>query len=128
MRRLSMRNLKILSVGAVAALAVAGTAASAQAPQDGAWKLEIHTQRGECEPLYRYYIVIEGRAVHLRSAFGETSGPLGQLRADGRVDATLGDSDDPVSVKGRLGASSGAGTWSAPARRCAGRWSAEKRA
>ena len=123
-----MRSLKILAACATAALGAASSAASAQAPQDGAWALEIHTQRGACEPLYRYYLVIEGQAVHLRSPFGETSGPLGQLRADGRVDATLGDSEDPVAVKGRLGPSSGAGTWSAPARRCAGRWSAYKRA
>jgi hypothetical protein len=132
-----MRNLRILAACVAAALGIAGSGASAQAPrdgasaqapQDGAWALEIHTQRGACEPLYRYYIVIEDQAVHVRSAFGDTSGPLGQLRADGRVDATLGQSDDPVSVKGRLGASSGAGTWSAPARRCAGRWSAYKRA
>jgi hypothetical protein len=122
-----MRNLGILAAGA-AALGVASSGAVAQTPQDGAWALEIHTQRGACEPLYRYYIVIEDQAVRLRSPFGETSGPLGQLRADGRVDATLGETGDPVSVKGRLGASSGAGTWSAPARRCAGRWSAYKRA
>ena len=123
-----MRHLKLILFCAAAALGVPGTGALAQAPQDGSWALEIMTERGECEPLYRYYIVIEGRAVRVRSSFGETSEPLGLLRADGRVNATLGDADDSVSVKGRLGASSGTGTWSAPARRCAGRWTAATRA
>jgi hypothetical protein len=112
----------------MAALGMPRTGALAQAPHDGAWALEILTERGACEPLYRYYIVIEGQAVRLRSGFGETSEPLGLLRTDGRVDATFGETEDPVSVKGRLGTSSGAGTWSAPARRCAGRWNAHKRA
>ena len=112
-------------------LAAPGASSAGPAVQahDGSWALEVLTERGDCEPLYRYYVVIEGQVVRLRSPFGETSeGAQGVVRADGRVDATLGNADDPVSVKGRLGASSGGGTWSAPARRCTGRWSAQKRA
>ena len=116
-------------VGAYAAANVllAGPAL-AQAPHDGSWAIEIVTERGACDSLYRYYVVVEGQAVRLRSMMGETSqASMGLVRADGRVNATLGQADDPVNVTGRLAATSGAGVWSAPARQCTGRWSAHKR-
>jgi hypothetical protein len=101
----------------------------AAAPHDGSWAIEVMTERGECERLYRYYVVVDGEAVRLRSMMGETSeAPVGALRKDGRIDVTLGQADDPVSVKGQLGAAAGGGRWVAPLRGCAGRWSAEKRA
>ncbi len=101
----------------------------ARAAHDGSWAIEIVTERGECERLYRYYVEVEGQAVRLRSMTGETSqATTGLVRPDGRIDATLGQAADPVRVTGRLAATSGAGTWSAPARHCTGRWSAHKRA
>jgi hypothetical protein len=101
----------------------------AQAPHDGSWAIEIVTERGACERLYRYYVEVEGQAVRLRSMSGETSpAATGLVRADGRINATLGQADDPVNVTGRLAATSGTGVWSAPARQCTGRWSAHKRA
>jgi hypothetical protein len=101
----------------------------AQAPHDGSWAIEIVTERGACERLYRYYVVVEGQAVRLRSMTGETSpATMGLVGADGRVKATLGQADDPVNVTGRLAATSGTGVWTAPARRCTGRWNAHKRA
>ncbi len=106
------------------------TAASAyaRAPHDGSWAIEVVTERGQCERLHRYYVVVADNAVHVRSPFGETSQePVGRMRRDGRIDATFGQADDPVSVKGQLGADSGGGRWSAPARNCAGRWDAQKR-
>ena len=103
--------------------------AVAQAPHDGSWAIEIVTERGDCDRFYRYYVVVDGQAVRLRSMTGETSqAASGLVRPDGRVNATLGQADDPVNVTGRLGATSGTGVWSAPARQCTGRWSAHKRA
>jgi hypothetical protein len=100
-----------------------------QAPHDGSWAIEIVTERGACERLYRYYVVVDGQVVRLRSMSGETSQDAsGFVRADGRINATVGQPDDPVKVTGRLAATSGTGVWSAPARQCAGRWSAHKRA
>jgi hypothetical protein len=101
----------------------------AQAPHDGSWAIEIVTERGACDRLYRYYVEVDGQAVRLRSMMGETSqASMGLVRPDGRVNATLGQADDPVNVTGRLAAASGTGVWSAPARQCTGRWSAQKRA
>jgi hypothetical protein len=113
---------------AAAGLSLAG-GAHAQAPRDGSWAIEVVTERGGCEQLYRYYVVVDGDAVRLRSPYGEIAqAPVGALRKDGRIDATFGQADDPVSVRGRLDADSGEGRWSAPARNCTGRWSAQKRA
>jgi hypothetical protein len=124
MGMLMIRALLCAALG----LSLAG-GAHAQAPRDGSWAIEVVTERGACEQLYRYYVVVDGDAVRLRSPFGETAqAPAGALRKDGRIDATFGQSDDPVSVRGRLDADSGAGRWSAPTRNCVGRWSAHKRA
>jgi hypothetical protein len=121
------RRATAILLCAAAGLTQAG--ALAAAPHDGSWAIEVVTERGNCERLYRYYVVVDGEAIHLRSSFGETSeAPVGALRKDGRIDVTLGQTDDLVSVKGQLGAASGGGNWSAPARNCAGRWSASKRA
>jgi hypothetical protein len=118
-----------VSIGASVSLAGQLSAQALQVPQDGSWAIEVMTERGDCERVYRYYVVVSGNAVHLRSPFGETSqAPVGLMRKDGRIDVTIGQADDPVSVKGQLGAASGGGNWSAPARNCAGRWSASKRA
>jgi hypothetical protein len=123
-----MRRARAFLLCAAAGLILSATA-HAQAPHDGAWAIEVVTERGGCEQLSRYYVVVDGDAVRLRSPFGETSqAPIGLMRKDGRIDATLGQTDDPVSVTGRLGAASGQGRWLAPARDCAGRWSAQKRA
>jgi hypothetical protein len=112
----------------IASLALPGSA-SAEAPHDGSWAIQIVTERGDCDRFYRYYVDVEGQAVRLRSPFGATSeAASGLVRPDGRVNATLGQSDDPVVVRGRLAGSAGEGIWSAPSRQCTGHWSAQKRA
>src|SRR5215218_2232190 len=113
----------------VVGLVVSMPDASAGVAHDGSWAIEIVTKQGACDPLYRYYVVVEGEAVRLRSMTGEIgAASMGLVRPDGRVNATLGQADDPVNVTGRLAASSGTGIWSAPARQCTGKWSAHKRA
>ena len=112
-----------------AAIGLWSGSARAEAPHDGSWAIQIRTERGGCDRLYRYYVEVEGRAVRLRSMFGDTSeASMGLVRADGRINATLGQPEDPVKVTGQLTATSGTGVWSAPARQCTGRWSAHKRA
>jgi hypothetical protein len=118
----------LVGAGAAATFTFAGPLL-AQARHDGSWAIEIVTERGPCERLYRYYVEVEGQAVRLRSMTGETSpATMGLVGADGRIKATLGQAGDPVNVTGRLAATSGTGVWSAPARQCTGRWSAHKRA
>jgi hypothetical protein len=110
------------------ALATFTAPASAAQPFDGSWGIQVTTERGPCDPLYRYYIVIENNAVRVRSMMGEVSPEIaGRIQPSGRIDSRIGAADDPVSIRGRLEGGAGAGTWTASARQCAGRWTAEKR-
>lgn len=95
---------------------------------DGSWGIEVLTERGACDPVYRYYVVIRDNAVHVKSMMGEVAPePAGRIAPGGRIDSRLGAADDPVGIRGKLERAAGAGQWSAPARGCAGRWVAERR-
>ena len=45
----------------------AAAAAQAATLYHGSWALEIITEKGQCEPLYRYYLVIDGEVVRISS-------------------------------------------------------------
>ena len=107
--------LATLASGSVAA-------APSQGRFDGSWGIEVLTERGGCEPVYRYYIVIAQNAVRVKSMMGEVSPEVA-----GRIDTRIGAADDPVAIRGRLDSAAGTGTWTAPARGCGGRWVAERR-
>src|SRR3954468_18072417 len=112
----------------VAMVATVGGAASAQGRFDGSWGIEVLTERGGCEPVYRYYIVIAQNAVRVKSMMGEVSPEVaGRINPTGRIDTRIGAADDPVAIRGRLDSAAGTGTWTAPARGCGGRWVAERR-
>jgi hypothetical protein len=114
---------------AAAALACLLTGAPAAASSfDGAWGIQVVTERGQCDPVYRYYIVIQNNAVHVRSMMGEVSPEAaGRINPNGRIDTRIGAPEDPVGIRGKLAGAAGAGSWTAPARGCAGRWVAERR-
>jgi hypothetical protein len=95
---------------------------------DGSWGIQVLTERGECDPVYRYYIVIRNNAVHVKSMTGEVSPEVaGRINPSGRIDTRIGAADDPVGIRGKLEGAAGSGSWTAPARGCAGRWVAERR-
>jgi hypothetical protein len=105
-----------------------GHAPAEAASFDGSWGIQVLTERGQCDPVYRYYIVIQNNAVHVRSMMGEVSPEAaGRINPSGRIDTRLGAADDFVGIRGRLQGGAGAGSWTAPARGCAGRWLAERR-
>jgi hypothetical protein len=121
-----MRGLVLAAVALAASVGLARVAASA--PFDGSWGIEVRTERGACDPLYRYYIVIRENAVHVRSMMGEVAPePSGRINPSGRIDSRIGAPDDPVGIRGQLEGAAGSGSWTAPARGCAGRWVAERR-
>lgn len=110
--------------------AAPGAAASRPADGrfDGSWGIQVVTEKGACDPLYRYYIEIRNGAVHVRSMMGEVAPQAsGRIAPSGRIDSRLGSADDPVGIRGKLDGAAGRGNWSAPARGCAGRWVAERR-
>jgi hypothetical protein len=108
--------------------ALANGAAQARTTFDGSWSIEVRTERGACEPVYRYYIEVRDGAVRLRSMTGETSPNVaGRIHPSGRIAGQIGAVDDPVDIRGQLDGGSGEGTWNATARSCSGRWMAERR-
>lgn len=124
----------MVRAGAASSLVLAtlasGSAAAApsQGRFDGSWGIEVLTERGGCEPVYRYYIVIAQNAVRVKSMMGEVSPEVaGRINPTGRIDTRIGAADDPVAIRGRLDSAAGTGTWTAPARGCGGRWVAERR-
>jgi hypothetical protein len=108
------------------ALLLAGPVAAS--PFDGGWGIQVITEHGPCDQVYRYYVEVEGGAVRVRSMTGQLSKRVaGRIQGTGRIEGAIGAPDDPVAVEGRLQGEAGAGAWRAPARGCAGRWVAERR-
>jgi hypothetical protein len=121
-------RLIALRTFALAAVLASAAAPAGAAKFDGSWGIEVRTERGACDPVYRYYIVIAANAVHVKSMMGEVSREVaGRIDPSGRIDSRIGSAEDPVAIRGRLEAAAGSGTWTAPARGCAGRWLAERR-
>jgi hypothetical protein len=113
---------------ALACLFTAFPAGARSQPLDGAWTVDVRTHRGACDPWYRYPVVLSRGQVRFRNMFGESSAQVvGLIRPGGRIAAQFGQGQDRVRVVGRLRATAGNGTWSAPGRGCSGRWVAERR-
>ncbi|WP_230530167.1 hypothetical protein [Microvirga roseola] len=103
------------------------TAPTAAATFDGPWRVEIKTRRGGCDPLYRYYVVVDNGQVRVRSMSGQLGRAAGRISENGRVLSRIGNASDPVEIRGRLKRSTGGGTWHAPTRGCSGVWTAARR-
>jgi len=119
-----------LATTAAASIVALTSVAAAPAPgrYDGSWSIEIATDGGACDPLYRYYIVIDGETVRIRSMLGETAyATAGFVQPNGSINVRFGQASDPVTVRGRLASDAGAGTWVAEARNCRGKWRAARR-
>lgn len=122
-----MTRFATTAAACVAALASVA-AAPAQGRYDGSWSIEIATEGGACDPLYRYYIVIDGETVRVRSMMGETAyAAAGFVQPNGSINVRFGQASDPVTVRGRLASDAGTGTWVAEARGCRGKWRAARR-
>lgn len=122
-----MSGVRTAAAGLLLGL-VGATAASAQGRFDGSWAIEIATEAGACDPLYRYYLVIDRETVRVRSMMGETAySAAGFVQPNGSINVRFGQASDPVTVRGRLASDAGNGTWVAEARGCRGKWRASRR-
>lgn len=107
----------------VAAVVLAG-AARAGSAFDGAWKVTIITQAGNCDPAYSYPVKVEGGRV---SYSGDGSFDItGQVGEAGAVSVAIARGDQKASASGRLSANAGSGQWSgkSSSASCSGRWEA----
>jgi hypothetical protein len=100
--------------------------AKAGASYDGAWKVVIITQSGNCDPAYSYPVRVSGGRV---SYAGDGSFDIsGNVSESGGVNVTIARGDQKASGSGRLTASSGSGSWSgkSASTACSGRWEASR--
>ena len=127
-----MAYSRVFTRGVIAA-ALAGAAAlptlagaQAQPGYDGLWSVVIVTKMGQCDAAYRYPIrITNGSLVNAGSAPINISGKVGK---NGAVIVNVSAGDKSAVGKGRLAATSGAGSWSGNANgACSGVWEAERR-
>jgi hypothetical protein len=94
---------------------------------DGSWSVVINTERGGCDPQYRFGVqIVNGNVVY------EGGGPAnvqGQVAPNGSVWVNVSSGGQAASGRGRLSRDTGAGTWrgQGPAGNCAGSWQAARR-
>ncbi len=94
-------------------------------PFDGNWSVQVITEQGECDRAYRWNIgVRNGRVAEMQDNVARASG---EIARNGRVAVTFTRGADVLSATGTLRGDFGRGNWTAPSRKCAGRWDAERR-
>jgi hypothetical protein len=120
-----MRLFTSLAVS-LAAMTVSGTAMAQKAPQqfDGNWSVQVLTQKGDCEKVYRYPIKVENGTISYGGQEGiSASGGVGK---SGALKGSISAGDRRADVVGRVSGTSGTGTWKTSTG-CSGNWTAEKR-
>lgn len=113
----------LAALSLVAAVAIS-SAAKANASFDGAWKVTIITQAGNCDPAYSYPVKVEGgRVSYSGDGSFDISGNVGDA---GAVSVAIARGDQKATANGKLTATSGSGQWTgkSSSTACSGRWEA----
>ena len=100
-----------LLVAASAATLAVGTAAYAATPYDGAWSVLIMTDRGSCDPAYRYALRISNGVVTYGGEGGAPAQVSGRVNPGGRVTVSVAGGQGRAVGSGRLTAAAGSGSW-----------------
>ena len=90
---------------------------------DGVWSVLVHTEKGDCDPGYRYPIRISNG--HLANAGDATFTITGAIAPNGAITVTVSAAGKSASGSGRLAGNEGGGSWTGGA--CSGSWTAERR-
>jgi hypothetical protein len=110
---------------ALTASATLAASGSIAAPAyDGLWSVLIMTQKGDCDPGYRYPVRISNGA--LVDAGGSGVDINGKVAPTGAVFVTVSAAGKSASGSGHLAGNNGGGSWSGGS--CSGTWTAERRA
>ena len=110
-------------------LAALGASTALVAPHgagsyDGTWSVEVITDKGTCDRVYRWSLAIRGGLV---VDVGEIAKPSGGVSATGKVSIRFVRNNDYASATGELSDDWGSGSWASPTLACSGRWRAERR-
>jgi hypothetical protein len=121
-----MTNLRTFFVIATSSTLIA-TFAPAQSfavpGYDGSWSVLVMTQKGDCDPAYRYPIrVTNGTLVN---AGGNAFTITGKIAQTGAITVTISAGGKSATGVGHLAGAEGSGTWIGGS--CSGSWTAERR-
>jgi len=105
--------------------AVAANPSSAATNFDGHWSVVIITNRGDCDPTFRYGVQIVNGTI----STGAEATVRGRVSATGAISVTLQFGKQSATGSGHLRGNSGAGVWQGRGTRgsCSGTWTAERR-
>lgn len=112
-------------VGLLAASAALATTTTgfAMPRYDGLWSVSVITQKGDCDPGYRYPVRISnGRLANAGDAIFTVTGAVAET---GSITVTVSAAGKSATGLGRLSGNAGAGHWTGGA--CSGSWTAERR-
>ena len=110
---------------ALSAAFMSGTALAQKASQfDGNWSVQVLTDKGDCERVYRYPIIVQNGAI--RYGGSESFNASGGISNSGAVKGAISRGEQRAQVTGRVSGSRGNGTWQTSTG-CSGVWNADKR-
>jgi hypothetical protein len=115
------RNALLALVAGAATLA--STTGFAIPAYDGLWSVSIVTEKGDCDPGYRYPIRISNGT--LANAGGTPFVITGKVAATGAITVNVSAGGKSASGSGRLAGAEGGGMWTGGS--CSGSWTAERR-
>jgi hypothetical protein len=126
-----MRPALILAFGALlwagASLPIAAHARmkpNSLSNYDGIYSVEITTEDGSCDKIFRGSVTVTNRRIAGTGDAGASASGL--IEDDGTVSLTFRGNNQIAHVGGKLLARHGSGTWSSPTAECGGRWRAER--
>jgi hypothetical protein len=90
---------------------------------DGVWSVSIVTEKGDCDPGYRYPIRIANGT--LTNAGDNAFTITGKVEPSGAIVVTVSAAGKSATGSGRLAGEMGGGSWTGGA--CSGSWTAERR-
>ncbi len=90
---------------------------------DGVWSVLVQTEKGDCDPAYRYPIRIANG--HLINAGDAAFTITGAVAPTGAITVTVSAAGKSANGSGRLAGAGGGGSWTGGS--CSGSWSAERR-
>jgi hypothetical protein len=129
LRKLLGKSAKAKSVfcgafGALVAAAMLVSPANSAAPRfDGLWSVSIVTEKGDCDPGYRYPIrIANGQLANAGDNAFTITGKVGQT---GAITVTVAAAGKSAVGSGQLAGNAGGGRWTGGA--CSGSWTAERR-
>jgi hypothetical protein len=118
-------NVSRRALGALFATATVLAASTSYAgpSYDGMWSVLVHTEKGDCDPGYRYPVRISGG--HLANAGDAVFTITGAVQPTGAITVTVAAGGKSASGTGMLNGNQGGGHWAGGA--CSGSWTAERR-